>query len=54
MSAEHPVWVAAREVLTGLYGISLFETMFGGSVPILGTLKQLLGHDPVSVGFCAG
>lgn len=51
MSADHPVCVAAREVLAELYGLPPVETLFGGSVPILGTLKQMLGHDPVSFGF---
>jgi len=51
MSADHPDCVAAREVLTELYGVPPVEIMFGGSVPILGTLKQMLGHDPVSFGF---
>lgn len=51
MSADHPGCVAAREVLAELYGVPPVEIMFGGSVPILGTLKQMLGHDPVSFGF---
>ncbi len=51
MRADHPGCVAAREVLAELYGVPPVETMFGGSVPILGTLKELLGHDPVSFGF---
>ncbi len=51
MRADHPVAQVAREVLTELYGVPPVETMFGGSVPILSTLKQLLGHDPVSFGF---
>ncbi|WP_299431710.1 dipeptidase [uncultured Meiothermus sp.] len=51
MSADHPGCVAAREVLAELYGVPPVEVMFGGSVPILATLKQLLGHDPVSFGF---
>ncbi len=51
MRADHPGCVAAREVLAELYGVPPVETMFGGSVPILGTLKQMLGHDPVSFGF---
>lgn len=51
MQADHPGCVAAREVLSKLYGVPPVEAMFGGSVPILGTLKQMLGHDPVSFGF---
>lgn len=51
MRADHPVVQIAREVLTELHGVPPVETMFGGSVPILSTLKQLLGHDPVSFGF---
>ncbi|MCX7782110.1 MAG: M20/M25/M40 family metallo-hydrolase, partial [Meiothermus sp.] len=51
MRADHPVAQAAKEVLTELYGVPPVETMFGGSVPILATLKELLGHDPVSFGF---
>ncbi|RDI96651.1 dipeptidase [Meiothermus sp. QL-1] len=51
MRADHPVVQAAKEVLTELYGVPPVETMFGGSVPILSTLKRMLGHDPVSFGF---
>ncbi len=51
MSADHPVNRAARAVLQELYGVAPVETMFGGSVPILSTLKQMLGHDPVAFGF---
>lgn len=51
MSADHPVNQAAREVLQELYGVAPVETLFGGSVPIVSTLKQALGHDPVGFGF---
>ncbi len=51
MAPDHPGCQAAKEVLTELYGVPPVETMFGGSVPILSTLKALLGHDPVSFGF---
>jgi acetylornithine deacetylase/succinyl-diaminopimelate desuccinylase-like protein len=51
MSADHPVNAIAREVLHELYKVPPVEMMFGGSVPILATLKQTLGHDPVSFGF---
>ena len=51
ISADHPVNQAAREVLHELYGVAPVELMSGGSVPILATLKQALGHDPVSFGF---
>ncbi len=50
-SPDHPGCQAAKEVLTELYGVPPVEMMFGGSVPILSTLKALLGHDPVSFGF---
>jgi len=49
--AEHPGVVAARDVLTDVYGREPYYVRSGGSVPISGMLLEALGAYSIPLGF---